>query len=799
MAGTYLASGDDQVQVSFAHGDYVCPRLVPGQDQLLLNSRRGGRIGIWRQDTKGSRRDRLCDGDQVSVAPDGQSIVFRRDGTIAQRDLSSGAERVLSPRAWVSCSYPSSCPDGRVLFVWTDHGRDELCIADPRGDSPPGLLLEGEIGSAPRPSPDGQLVAYPDGAHLYLFDLRAERRRRLTFAAGVQSWPMWSRDGKSLAYLQSPSPVDGPWHVYRVRLDDPREAALVLRDVEPAPDWNGLGFTEGESSALGGDDVRLWHSPPREPLPPGPELLRQPQGDWRALAAGALLTNEDVRVDCTWGGAYLSAGTGRFWLVEKKGETSARTAEIRPLTGQGQPANRIDSVGVTSLGVDEVRIEATFRCDGGSAKAGLQLSRTRPLVEVEPAANLGGLRVRKPLQLAVVPDRLADDLVYRPADYPSPTAPLPRAPFVLGMPVSGNGLLMVVTPSAKQTMQLLNAEGQVPFEGVQVACGGASVFVSVLPGGDGWRPLSVKAPGGDQPWQATWSNPFAAQWRLALQGGSESLALMRMVDSPTSDETLEVEEARGLPTPPVGAFIYAYGRSQNTPLARSLPVDILQDALGVGGAARLLGVEGVRTYRHAEEWVAYQDPRAALKILSWMRRRDKPEAQQKADDVCRDIVLSLQGLDARAREYEQFTAQIQRLCRPGAGPAKPFLESVVQQLAELRATLGRTTIPPVGQVADAVAAFRGRPDAPLLPLSLRVTSSLTQRQTQLGAYRRFARSVRNRAGLALARSPESRVVYDQIRELGGQVLRKRYYLEGDWRGEEPLGGPEVSYEQIKDL
>jgi hypothetical protein len=53
--------------------------------------------------------------------------------------------------------------------------------------------------------------------------------------------------------------------------------------------------------------------------------------------------------------------------------------------------------------------------------------------------------------------------------------------------------------------------------------------------------------------------------------------------------------------------------------------------------------------------------------------------------------------------------------------------------------------------------------------------------------------------LALARSPESEGVCERIRDLAGQVLRKRYYLEDSWLGEEPLGESEVSYDALSNL
>jgi len=803
MAGTYLAVGDDQVQVSFAHGDYIHPRLLPGGRSILLNSRRGGRPGIWMQDIEGGGRGRLCDGEQVSVASDGRSIVFRREGVIIQRDLTSAAEQMVSPAGWASCSHPSFCADGRVLFVSTDQGTDKVWLADPASPAAPRLLFEGDIRSTPRCSPNGQMVAYQNGAHLYLLDVPTQRSRRLTFAGGVQSWPMWSQDGNSVAYLQAPSALDGPWHVYRVPIESPRDVCLMLQDVEPGPDWDGLGFSGGEPTKLQGEGVRLWASENPVKVAPGAQELPKPEGGWMRLPANGATTTGDLLVECEWGGLYLSAATGTGFLAERRNGALAETAQVRLLGRHGEEARRIESIAVSAPSVDGARMEAAFALDGGgTAKALLSVSRTRPLLELAPTGNLTGARVQRPLRLAVVPDRLASDLIYDPSEYDTQAVPLPRSPFVLGVPAGKGGLLMVVTPSPEQTMELVRSKEGGGFSGIDARCGGGSVFVSVLPGEGLCREAEVKAAAEGQAWQVVWSNPFAAQWRLATRGRNAGFAMMRTVDSPTDTEALPVEEAGEGTAAPSQALIYAYGRSQNTPLDRVMPVDILYDALGIDGASRLLDIEGIRTYRHAEEWVPYKDPRVALKVISWIRRRDRPATQQKIDDVCHDILLSLQGLDSRAGEYERLVGELERLSGQGArsSAANAFLASLGRQVAALRETLReRRPVMPLGEVAAKVEDFRSSTDRAYTPFSSRVTAALSERLAALAACRAFAKTVRDEAGLTLSRLPEAREICERVRELAGQTLRKRCYLEADWLGEQPLGEPEVSYEQIADL
>ncbi len=802
MSGTYLKTSEGERRVSFSHGDYVRPRLLPGQSKLLLNSRRGGRPGIWIEDIEGDARERICDGDQASVSSDGRLIVFRREGIIVRRELSSGIEKTVSPAGWSSCSFPSFHPDGRVLFVSPGRGTYTAYLADPRQHASPEFLFDGEIRSTPRSAPDGRTIAYQNGAHIYLFDVHAKSHRRLTFAGGVQSWPMWSEDGESIAYLQSPTPVDGPRHVYRLQLDNPQKVFLVLRDVELGPDWNGLGFATGVPSILNGGRVNFWQSEEAARFPPELGTLMKREQGWRDFSPNGGRVNGDVIVECEWGALYLSAATGKLLLIPQKDETLAQGTEIRLLDRRGRQAERIASIDVSEPTVDRVPIAAVFRSDrAGPIRAAFSVSRSRPFVEIKATRNLGGVLIKKRLELAVVPDRVANDLIYHPANQAPSGVSLPRAPFVLGMAADKSGLLMVVTPAREQTVRLVKDNERAGFLGVEAYCAGESVFVSVLPGDDRWRTTQVTADGDGQPWQVVWSNPFPAQWRLATQGDDRNFALMSMMDTPTREKSIPLEEAKGLTTAPRRAIIYSYGRSQNTPLDRMTPMDVLHDALGIEHTSALLDIEGIRSYRHAEAWVPYKDPKVALEILTWIRRRDRPGVRQKIDDVSDDILMSLQGLDMRLSEYEAFATHLERMCRQRApsGRAQAFLEFVDGRLAQLHQQLSGGAITPLAAVAASAQAFRSNRAGGYDALRRLVMAALSERLQVLAAYRELAKSVRDTAGLAVAHLPEARNICEQVRGLSGQVLRKRCYLEGDWRGEQPLGGPEVPYEKISDL
>ena len=160
----------------------------------------------------------------------------------------------MTPAGWADCRYPSYCRGGGILFVRGSGRGSQVFLFDPKKSSVPQEILEAEIGSAPRCSPDGRLLAYPDGAHIHLLNLEDGRKSQLTTAGGVQSWPMWSLDGRSVGYCQEPG-SSGPCDVHAVRVraagaeaelagaeaGKPAGVRVLCQGVDLAPDWRGNG------------------------------------------------------------------------------------------------------------------------------------------------------------------------------------------------------------------------------------------------------------------------------------------------------------------------------------------------------------------------------------------------------------------------------------------------------------------------------------------------------------------------------------------------------------------------------
>ena len=139
-------------------------------------------------------------------------------------------------------------------------------------------------------SPQGDRVALQIDAgmnDIWVLDVARGIRTRLTFGPVANAYPVWSPDGKWIAYT---SDRNGHSNFYRKLSDGSGAEELLLTDDQPtfASDWTRDGKYVIYSRGLSPADAQLWALPlegerkPRQILPRGIDGHVSPDGRWLA-------------------------------------------------------------------------------------------------------------------------------------------------------------------------------------------------------------------------------------------------------------------------------------------------------------------------------------------------------------------------------------------------------------------------------------------------------------------------------------------------------------------------------------
>jgi len=288
------------------------PAFLPDGRRFLYiaQSATGGEVGpVYLASLDGGERRLLLRTHRAPIYADPGYLVFAVDDHLAAQRFDAKAGALVGEPRRLAESTPayvntqdrvaSASSTGALLVPTSEVAGTRIEWLDRRG------RLVGEIplprGSyiSPRISPDGgRLAIYAEGekesdADLWVVDLASEQASRLTFTAGLDRFPIWSPDGRSLAFQTDRAGVFDLW----VR---PANGGGSERAIFESPtswkvprSWVGgwLAFETVENQT--GFDV--WLLAPERPGEPPVHLLKSvasesdpqisPDGRWLAYAS----------------------------------------------------------------------------------------------------------------------------------------------------------------------------------------------------------------------------------------------------------------------------------------------------------------------------------------------------------------------------------------------------------------------------------------------------------------------------------------------------------------------------------
>ncbi len=141
---------------------------------------------------------------------------------------------------------------GTLLFVERRPGQQTLAWLDSAGPARPFRALAGATFGGHRFSPDGKRLAVAivqsGNTDVWVYEWERDTMTRLTFTPGFDAWPVWSPDGKYIAF--SSRRLGGAQNLYCMRADGAGEAIRLTESKNAqwpssfSPDGRRLAFTD---------------------------------------------------------------------------------------------------------------------------------------------------------------------------------------------------------------------------------------------------------------------------------------------------------------------------------------------------------------------------------------------------------------------------------------------------------------------------------------------------------------------------------------------------------------------------
>ena len=763
-------------------------------------------MGVWVMELDGGERRRICDGDQAAWLADGEGILFRREQRIVQRHLRTGQERMVSPADCKACAFPDCSRDGRRVVFVADHRGRRAVFAVRRGKKARQCLAVSDMLASPRWSPDGTRIAYQREAHIHVMNADGSRDYQLTMAGGIQRLPAWSPDGTAIAYCQGADPR-GPWHICITSADAAHTTALSRGSALSilSPDWRAdAGAPRRPESApvlRPGPRVTVWDTQRLLSSPPmGWDEQWAREKGWQPIAIGNRAPRRlagGAAIATARSSLLLAVEDSGPLLIPRSGGKRVEGIELVPLDDRGSEARSIESVSVLKSDGEEALGPLVSRsADGRRATTRWRMRGAGAFVEATALTGAAKLRVRARIPLVVVPDRYGNDLLIDPQARPDANWTLPAERLLLASLGQHGGMLVIVCSGEKQRATLQQpSEGA--FPSADIAFDNGSIAIAAL-GGEGiWYEQRFEPRDTAERLTFGWRMPFGATWRLAVDGGGKRYARMFSEQPSSCYDGTQVSLAKSEAVPPdvdLG-LIYLYDRTAQTPSETLTPTDIVRDAVGLRAGEALLDTEGLTAYRTAAARTTWADVGGTIDSIRYLFDRGLAAREHVyVGHLCADVQPFIAGMDERLDEYAAFTDKVAQRCaaaRKRRAAGQKLLAAADEMVRELRRVQqGRAGMRPAAEVAAPCAKMKqlvrgesAQDRQEFERLRGEILSIVGPREETLRTCRSLVKALRDSAGAGCLGEPESLELAESIRQLARQVLRNRYYVEDDWRGE----------------
>lgn len=502
--------------------------------------------------------------------------------------------------------------------------------------------------------------------------------------------------------------------------------------------------------------------------------------------------------------------TAVFWsrkgrvAIYSKADSSKERAEFVPLQLKGKPASITHCSIVQNTG-DEAALEVAFsgRQTQDNCSAIFSFSQTE-IVAIRAAENMKGISLLSRIEHAVMPDFIADDLIFAAGQYPSmDTLHIPLGNLFVGLLKGQDSMLVVTWPKGKQQMRLvLGNKERDPrlIESVDFDNDGRSIYLALLEAPGIWHKEELKPSYLEKDVAIDWQRPFPAKWITQLYEAEVKT-------------TFTFRESRGKiwrgvtgayiypvwfsgkntfyrlskKIPPKGESLVYFLERKDTLLSVSTPVDIMRETLGRQTCDTILDLPGRKLRTHHRRGSAGIRRACTCGCTEAIQAVFDAGAEVERKDYVAgavdDMVYFVTQHMKRINEYQDFAhnmVQFLTRARKSNAHLKPFLdsiESIAQEILEQYSrqkehikSLGYTD-----QLARQTKALCQKKD----PGNLSAYSDLSKKWRAMGGAQddlvaqchRITRKLLQEAGYGCVNQPKAVQIAQEIRRRCRQCLR----------------------------
>lgn len=541
------------------------------------------------------------------------------------------------------------------------------------------------------------------------------------------------------------------------------------------------------------------------------------KASWQRVSAG--VTSHPLRGDVVVENERLAVsfcrGSGGPVICPKSAAAQSNDrSRLVPVAPSGEPGTRLTEIEIQKNDEEGVALDVSSRTQSGEEiRTVYSLAPGQEHVECKPIQSAAQIRIEAATRFAVIPDFFGADMVFDPRAYSQSKLIIPPENFVLGLLEGQRTIVMSVWPTADQDAELFlaGAKDDRRIDAIEIAFSGKSVYVAMLHAPGIWHERRLPDPYIDEDVALQWSKPFPAKWRadFCFQRRNDSwdfqdhktstwMYLYSEIVWPCwfdgssgfvrlSKRFINVKGAMDF------VLVYPSDRTRDTPLTTFTPVDIVRNTLGVGPCEYVLDREGLQGRsantgrKNFGRGVCDTTAPIEYLFLEEIETRESALVGHLVDDILADI----RAINGRAQEFRRFGEELSKWIAAmprQSGPAAQLLGEAEKSVKQIE-TLYEEKLPIIknpdhaDQIGRRIKELASRSD----PENIGECKTLTYELRDIGGtqhrlvgdYRVIVKRLRQEAGILGVEDPSTAKMAEEVRKLGGQVLRKKYGVEAD--------------------